>query len=450
MNVTNTFAEDNAKNDLLDNTIDLRYGIDARPPMGESTLQALQWLAITLPFVVIIGTVAAEHHFADPGLRTLYLQKATFVTGLLLLGQAFLGHRLTLVAGPATALLLGIVESRTALDATYTAIAVCGVVLAIVSASGLLGVLRGLFTQRVTAAVVLLVAFTMTPTILRLLTLGSAETTAGRLVFAAGYIVTLFLAHRLLPVAGRSLLIIAGMTAGSAVFCGVFGVTGTLGNHAAMASFFTGIPTLVFDAGTILSIFFCFLALSLNEIGSMQAIAPLLRPTGMDGRIRRGMTITGLVNAAAGLLGVIGPVDFSISPGVIAASGCGSRFPLIPAAGILLLASFSPAALGMAGAIPPTVVGGTLVYTLSGQVAAGLTAAFGDATFTFEDGLVIGLPLLAGTVMAQLPPGVVAEFPASIRSVAGNGFVIGVVAVLLLDRIFCRPVQKNTERYNNL
>ena len=140
--------------------------------------------------------------------------------------------------------------------------------------------------------------------------------------------------------------------------------------------------------------------------------------------------MAGIVNAAAGMLGVIGPVDYSVSPGVIAASGCGSRFPLIPAAGILLLASFSPLVLGVAGAIPPTVVGGILVYTLSGQVAAGLSSALGNETFSFEDGLVIGLPILAGTITAILPPSAIAEFPASLRSVAGNGFVVGVVAVL--------------------
>jgi uracil permease len=82
------------------------------------------------------------------------------------------------------------------------------------------------------------------------------------------------------------------------------------------------------------------------------------------------------------------------------------------------------------------VVGGILVYTLSGQVAAGMTAAFRDGAFTFEDGLVLGLPLLAGTVTACLPAATLAEIPSSVRSVAGNGFVVGIVSVLVLDRMF--------------
>lgn len=417
----------------------LRYGLAENPPIKESAFYALQWLAISLPFVVILGTVCAGHHYADPELRTLYLQKAAFITGLMLFAQAFFGHRLTLIAGPAAALLLGIVGSQASPDAIYTATLLSGLLLALISAAGFFGALRSLFTPRVTAAVLLLIAFTMAPTIVRLLISGEGGTTAGRLGFATLYILALFLGHRFLPPAARSLLIVGGMLAGMAVFTAFFGIGSMVGKQKLWAVFFTHFTVPVFDAGTFLSFLFCFLALSLNEIGSLQAIAPLLQPIGMDRRIRRGMTVTGIINAIAGLLGVIGPVDYSLSPGVVAASGCGSRLPLIPAALLLILASFSPLILGTAEAIPPTVVGGILVYVLAGQIAAGLTTAFANRSFSFEDGLVIALPLLAGTVTAILPPSILAELPLFLRSIAGNGFVVGVIAVLVLDQIYRSP-----------
>jgi xanthine/uracil permease len=102
----------------------LRYGLDDRPPAGQTFLYALQWLALSLPFVVIVGTVAAAQHFDAPAARTLYLQKAAFAAGLMLLVQALFGHRLPLVAGPSSALLLGIVGSRATADEVYTAAAV--------------------------------------------------------------------------------------------------------------------------------------------------------------------------------------------------------------------------------------------------------------------------------------------------------------------------------------
>jgi xanthine/uracil permease len=428
--------------DIQRSAIKLRYGLDDRLPLRETLLYSVQWLALSLPFVVIIGTVAATHHFSDLAQQTLYLQKATFATGLMLLGQALSGHRLTLVGGPATVLLLGIVESRASPDAIYTAIAVCGVLLAIVSALNLFSALRALFTPRVTATMVLLIAFTVTPMIVGLLTAGDAETSVARLAFATGFILVIFLTHRLLPPAGRSLLIVAGMVAGTALFSGLFGIEVSTGHQEIIALFFSGMTTPSFDIGTILSFFFCFIALSLNEIGSIQSVTPLLQPDGMEGRIRRGMAMTGIINACAGLLGAIGPIDYSLSPGAIAASGCGSRRPIFLTAAILLLVSFSPLLLGLAEAMPSTVIAGVLIYTLSGQIASGLTAAFSSRTFTFDDGLVIGLPLLAGTVVAQFPPAIIDALPAILRPVAGNGFVIGVIAVLMLDRIFRLPAQK--------
>lgn len=72
------------------------------------------------------------------------------------------------------------------------------------------------------------------------------------------------------------------------------------------------------------------------------------------------------------------------------------------------------------------------------SVAAGLGSALGDGRFDFEDGLVIGLPLLAGTAASMLPAEAVASIPPLLRPVAGNGFVVGVVSALALDRLFRR------------
>ena len=172
----------------------------------------------------------------------------------------------------------------------------------------------------------------------------------------------------------------------------------------------------------------------------MQGVASLLQPEGMPGRIGRGMAVTGLGNALAGALGVLGPVDFSLSPGVIAATGCASRYVLLPAAAALLLLSCSPLALAVLGAVPPVVVGATLLFILSSQVAAGLLALVADgAPLRFEHGLVLGLPLLFGTVIAFLPPQVVAGFPAFLRPVLGNGFVVGTLAAILLEHLLVRP-----------
>ena len=159
----------------------------------------------------------------------------------------------------------------------------------------------------------------------------------------------------------------------------------------------------------------------------------------MDERTNRGVTVTGLGNAAAGLTGVIGPVNFSLSPGVIAATGCASRFALVPAGIALMLLALSPLAIGGLASIPGPVIGVVLAYVMVAQIAAGLMLGQeSGAVRTFDEGLIIGIPLLLGTVVAFLPDAVAAGFPATLRPLIANGFVVGIVVVLLLEHLVYR------------
>ena len=99
---------------------------------------------------------------------------------------------------------------------------------------------------------------------------------------------------------------------------------------------------LSFEPGVIISFLVCFLALSINDLGSIYSVGGLLNPEQMSKRVTRGLSLTGMLNFLSGLLGVIGPVNFSLSPGVIVSTRCASRFTLIPAGIILLGISFLP------------------------------------------------------------------------------------------------------------
>jgi len=168
----------------------------------------------------------------------------------------------------------------------------------------------------------------------------------------------------------------------------------------------------------------------------------LLKPADAGRRINRGILITGLSNALSGFFGVIGPVNFSLSPGVIAATGCASRIAMMPTAILLLLLSFSPAAIGFISAVPSVVVGTILIYILSSQIAAGLMMAFESLQeFRYTDGLVIGLPLILATITAFLPAAFLSGLPSVLRPILGNGFVVGITAVLLMEHGIFRNEQ---------
>src|SRR5512139_3449809 len=108
----------------------LKYGLDSRPPFWELLLFSLQWLAVVVPGIAIIGNVVSRFQFTDYPLQVMYLQKITFVASLTLFIQVLWGHRLPLVAGPSTVLLLGVIGSQgVGTPAIYSSILIGGALL---------------------------------------------------------------------------------------------------------------------------------------------------------------------------------------------------------------------------------------------------------------------------------------------------------------------------------
>lgn len=430
----------------------LKYGIEDRPPVKENLIYGLQWLAVTIPAVIIIGKILGGMQGTIEA-ELLYMQKLFAVTAVSLLLQIWWGHRLPLVIGPATVLLIGILASQTSSPAAiYSSILICGLLLTLLAASGLFAFLRQLFTPRVVAVILLLVAFTMLPTILQLIIGSSGEISSSKhLGFALVFILLMFTGQRLLTGLWKSTLILWAMIFGSLAYF-LLNPTWTQGANTGslpmLGGFFHQLTTnIIIDPGIMIAFLLCFLGLSINDLGSIQAVGSVLQADEMPKRITRGITSTGLSNALAGFMGVIGPLNFSFSPGVIASTGCAARSTLIPAGIVMLTLAFLPTVLFYLSFIPGVVIGCILLFIMCTQVAAGLTTAFTAMKQPYFDyALLIGLPILIGIMVAFLPAQVVASFPTKLRPILANGFVIGVMVSLLLEHVIFRSSSKGLDK----
>lgn len=420
------------------------YELDQHPPLLKSFLFGMQWAAIAISLIIILGKVAGSMHFREPEDLIVYLQKMFFLTGVTLFCQVLWGHRLPIICGPATVLLIGIIASQSfEIDIIYSSIMAGGLIIALLAVSGIFSYLQRLFTKRVVATVLMLIAFTLAPTILKLVTdLKSGVAPLSNLSFAISLVFVMFLLNRFLAGVWKSTLIIWAMILGSVTYLLLFPGAETRSIFAQtdlMSGFFSRLTfRLTFEPGVLISFIFCFLALSINDLGSIQSMITLLDLKETGKRITRGITVTGLANIAAGFFGVLGTVNFSLSPGVIASTGCASRFALIPASAIIGLLAFFPDAIGIIAYVPSVVIGCVLTYILSSQIAAGLVVAFqgeGKDSFDINSGLAIGLPVLLGTVVAFLPGTVIDTFPLVLKPILGNGFVVGVAAALTLEHV---------------
>lgn len=418
-----------------------KYQIDQRLPWNENLLYGLQWLMISVPLIIILGQVGGTLHYpGQPQLQLFYLQKVFLVTGATLLLQLLWGHKLPVVVGPAAVLLIGIISNSAGADKTdaiYSTIALCGLLLAVLSACGVMSRLTALFTPLITGVVLLLIAFTMLPTVLHFITAGPDFTFAHGM-FAVCLIFVMLAAQRVLPELLRSTIIIWALLTGSIAYYLLF--KPALPEAATPVSILSAWQSvslsLTIDWAVLISFLFCFIALTANDLGSTQTIAGLLNAENPEKRTRRGLIFTGLGNILSGVFGVLGPVNYSLSSGVILSSGCASRHPLIPAAAAMVALACIPAVIQAFAYIPPIVVGALLFYMLCSQISGGL-AVLGAylVPFRYEAGIVIGMPVLLGTCIAFLPAQVAETIPLLWCPLFTNGFAVGVTAAIVLEKL---------------
>ena len=416
----------------------MKYELNDKPGILPMLMYGLQWWIVSLPCVVIMGIIVSQLHYTDVSEQTFYLQKLFGVIGIAMIVQVLGGHRLPLIIGPASVLLIGILSTvSSGISAVYTGIMVGGLILTILAYSGLLGRLQFVFTPRIVTVILILIAFTLTSVILKLV-LGDAVRALFNMFFTLVMVLALVIGNKLLRGIWKSTTVLWGIVGGVLVYYGVFGLpmlpsTGVeiILEQATVLNF-----PLNFEAGTILAFLFCYIALIVNELGSIQAVGHMLQADHMDRRTTRGVGIVGVVNMLSGLFGVIGPVDYSMSPGVISATGCASRYTLLPAGVGLILCAFFPSVVGMLVTIPGVVMGAILLYLMATQLAAGLQMLVREKAITdFDSGVVVGLPLMVALLLSFAPEKVLNLIPYLFKPIVGNGFVMGVITVLIMEHL---------------
>jgi xanthine/uracil permease len=421
------------------------YGIDQRVPLARSVLFGIQWAALLVPSIIILGIVACNVHSLDAPGQISYLQKLFLVSGIALFCQIFWGHRLPLIPGPSAVLLIGVVAWQGAgQNAIYTSVMVGGLFISLLALSGLFKYLRRLFTINIITVVLLLIAFTLAPTIMGLIIDGQTGTRSlVNISFALGLILIMFLFYGFLKGIWKATLIIWAVIVGAAIYYILFpfdlkSIAPFEGNQ--VGGMFHLIFPLSLHPGLMLSFIVCFLALSINDLGSMQAVNELLETKYPDKRISRGVFITGVANVFSGIFGVIGPVNYSMSPGIIMSSRCASRFSLIPTACISLLLAFMPLVVGILIKAPSTVIGALMTYLMGAQVASGLVLAAKDRPggLQYEDALVIGASTLLGVIAVFLPDQTIQALHPSLKPLLGNGLVVGVISAIILEHVVLR------------
>lgn len=413
----------------------LKYNVDDRLPAAQMMIYALQWFILAVA-VVITSVFVAQ---GTPGEKIFYSQKLFALIGVAGLVQVIWGHRLPIIAGPASVLLVGVLSalgSKASTEAIYTSIAIGGAIITLLTFGGLMRHVQRLFTPRIVVVILMLIAVTLAPVIKNLVFPVGAEHGVHLfgLIFALVGSIAMVVLNRTLKGVAKSLAIPIALVVGSVAYYALFPVA----EFTPSAASFDGLllSGITLDWGVIVAFLICYIALLINDIGSIESLGGMLQSQNMDSRTKRGVRLTGIMNIVAGSLGVLGPVNYSMSPGVIASTRCASRYALIPAALLLILCAFSDRLIWILTLIPNPVIGVILLFLMGTQLAASLEMLHSTRSVTsFSDGLTIGLPLMVAMLFQLMPRGIA---PQIIEPLISNGFAMGVIVVILLEHVVNR------------
>ena len=417
--------------------MDFKYKIDDRPALGAMSLYGLQWLMICIPVVLTSTFVAPE------GQTLFFTQKLFALMGITMIINSLWGHRLPLVAGPAAVLLMGVLAAKgqgSGSEAIYPSMAIGGAIIALLAAFGLMRRVQRIFTPRIVVAIVVLISFTMAKPIVGMI-FSDTEHQLLAMTFAVVTVVAMAVANNLLRGVWKSMVVIVAMIVGSIFYYCITGFPKSFVTDSVAPQLFVGGVEL--DAGVVIAFIFCYIALFINQVGSVQSLGEFTSADGMERRQSRGMVVQGVMNIVSGALGVVGPVDYSLSPGVVASTSCASRYTVIPAAVAMIVLAFIPDAVSVLLTIPQPVMGVVLLYLMATQVAAGLhLMQSSSAVVSFKDGLVLGIPIMFTVILSFAPADALSTIPSLLRPIVGNGFVMGIIIILLLEHLFLKERHK--------
>jgi len=413
--------------------MDFKFNIDDKPSLGAILLYGLQWLMICLP-VVLTSTFVAP-----AGEVVFFTQKLFAICGVTIIIQVLCGHRLPLVAGPAAVLLMGVIAAASqghGASTIYPSMVIGGALVTLLAAVGAMKYIQKIFTPRIVAAIVILISFTMAKPIVGLIFADKAH--AGlALVSAIVGVAVMAWANKILRGIWKSMVVILAMILGSIFYYAMTGFPRSFVADTVAPQLFVSEWHL--DTGVIIAFLFCYIALLINQVGSVQSLGEFVAAPNMDKRQNRGLLVTGIMNIVSGTAGVPGVVDYSLSPGVVASTSCASRYTMLPAAVAMIILALFPQAVAVLLTIPQPIMGIVLLYLMATQVAAGLEIMHSTkAVLSFQDGLILGIPIMLTVVLSFAPAEAMSAVPSLLRPIVGNGFVMGIIVVLILEHFVLR------------
>lgn len=414
-------------------SVDLEYGIDDKPPLGESMLLGFQhYLTMIGASVAIpLGLAGALGMFeAAPGQVGRLIGTFFVVSGVATLAQTTLGNRYPIVQGgtfsmfaPALAI-IGVLAAQGAgwelmLRELMGAVIVAGVVEVAIGYLGIMGWLKRHMGPVVIAPVIALIGLSLF-NVPQIRNPNFAAPGTGQNWWLVGLTIALIIAFsqyldryhrsfRLYPVLLG--IATAWVVAAALSVTGLFPATST--SYVALGSvmeapliqpiypFQWGMP--LFTPGFIIGMIAGMLASVIESFGDYHSVARMAgRGAPNARRINHGIGMEGLGNTFAGIMGTgNGSTSYTENVGAIGITGVASRYVVQIGAVVMIIVGYLGPVGQLFATIPSPIIGG-LYIVMFGQIAAvGLSQLKYVDLDANRNVFIVGMALFSGLAIPE-------------------------------------------------
>ncbi|RIV28734.1 permease [Alicyclobacillaceae bacterium I2511] len=430
-------------------------GSSEQSSLGTSVvfLAATQWFVFILASVITVPIVLGPALGLSVQGTAALTERTLFVSGLLGMAQAWWGHRVPIVEGPAGmwwGVFLVLIQMTRDTGESLSqlrpelefGLILAGIFYVLLALFNWVDPVRRLFTPAVTGVFMTLLSLQLAATLLRgILGMGSAAGALihprSALVSLALVVLTVFLMNK-----GRGMVrnfaVLIALTIGWAAFAllGWGRLPATAHLVLAVPQVFPfGIPRLQW--GVAITALFTAVVLLSNLISSVYAMGHATEVQAQPNQFRRATLISGLGTALAGVFGVVGNVPLATSASFVQLSKISARLPFLLANGLLVVIACVPVVGNLLATLPESV-GYAVLFVVFGQLLGLGLKDFQSMPLNQRDLYVISMSIMSGVGIFFVPSTAWVDLPPLIGYLLGNGLLVGVLLVLLLEHLVFR------------
>jgi len=416
----------------------LTLGLEEKPPLPQAVALGFQHVLVSNVwldpvFVAAVGGLSVA--LAANLVNAIFL-----AAGLVTLTQSTRLVRLPIVEGPSAAfdgLMIGFAKAGQLAMAT-TGLLIGGVIVFVVAASGLLGLVRRLFSPAVTGAVILLVGIALAGFTLEEFLGGSPSSpdfaSPTTLLISTLTLATVVVLSSFGRGPARSYAFLWALLVGDLLSLAL----GRLSFEAVGSAAWVGIPQLLpygplqFEPGITLAIIFAFLVAIIEAIGVYYAAGEIVATPITDHRIRLGVSGEAVGSIISSVFGGFATTAYAQNVGLLKLTGVGSRYAVTVAGVIFLVLAFIPKLGALLATTPDPVVGGIFLPAAGSLILTGVTA-LSRTPDTPRHATVAGLAVIFGTGLPPLVSGMSARLPAVVTQLISQPVVVGAIVALVLE-----------------